>query len=521
MRVRRRGATLLLALLFTVMATTAALMLTQLLPRDALSNRLATRDLTGTLVAEAGIRDIMARFASRLQAGVEPLSTATASFDGTFAGWNWKVQAAADSQTPPVGGGGLRMYKLRSVASLDGKERREVLCWLQAGETMAKYALFLDQGSPSLWDLLAAPGVTTLKGPFHHNGTLKIAVPDPVYTSNGPKPFIGKVSSAGFDAGSPDGFTYMTTTGYSAPYSSANGYDKLNGEGRNGMEAGVAPLPMPTSSLRLKEAAWGSSAPATPPSGVTVNPAGGVYIGGDADKVEMKVVNGNAETTITQGGTISTVTRVTDTAVGAAPIGSRRLVVNGTESVVPGLGSGVTFCTGNIASLKGTNKGAQTLAVDFSAGKSIEITGNILRADTAAGSEPTSTRDKLGLVANVVRMTDDTSLLPRTSGSVTHLYASFYCFDRFEVEQYDNPSLGVGRLQIFGGLQAKNKGGTMTFITGGPNIGDCLSGFGGPSGRGGMRLVSDPTLMTDPPPLYPASEKGKMVIRYWKERNLE
>ncbi|MBS2033632.1 hypothetical protein JST97_01515 [bacterium] len=152
------------------------------------------------------------------------------------------------------------------------------------------------------------------------------------------------------------------------------------------------------------------------------------------------------------------------------------------------------------------------MATDFSNNQDIEITGSLLRADTVPGTKPASKRDNLGLIANHVKITDNVAVLPRNS-SILRIYASIFTQDNFYAEQYDNPALGVGKLEVFGSLISNNNWITQeTDFAGLPS-----SGFSHPSGTGTFRLVTDPNSGFFPPPLFPSSSKGQMEIRYWKE----
>lgn len=512
---RRRGTFLILALFFSVVLGTIALGLIALLPSESAALRVARMDETSSRVAEAGIRDTMAWISSQLQASSEPLTTPTLQRSGTHDDWSWTVDITADPYTPPNPRAGIRMYKLLSTASLGGKPRRATTVWLQAGETLAKYAYLNNAGGGPLWDFILLPGISTVEGPMHNNGHFKLVVPSSAFTGAALlAPINGRLTSSGVFGGSADGFQYATGPGYAAPSTAAD-YNRLNTLGRPGFQAGVDPVAMPASSAPIAAAAWGGAPPTSIPAGVTVNPSGGIFVEGDVDDVRYQVVAGNPVVVITQGGTVTTVTSVTDTPVGPAAIGSRLVQSGTTSSVVAGPGNGVLYANGDINSLAGVIKGRNTVATNFTAGKNLEITGNITRDDTIPGASPTSRRDKLGIVANEVRISDDPSKIPSNSSTHLLLYATMFADQQWLVESAN--SRGVFRGEIFGGIQSRQQAPRYNTFSGTTVI----AGMSGPTGGGTPRIVGDINMAHDPPPLFPSSEQGQMVIRYWREQPLD
>lgn len=503
------------ALLFSVITATVALMLLDLLPSEATSLRLARRDVEASQAAEAGVRDCMAWISFQLKANVEPLSTPTLTRSGSLANWSWSAVITADPQTPPNPPVGLRMYRVDSTALWDGQPRRKIVCWLQAGTSFAKYAAFTHNTPPVGWtSFLLRDNQTAVDGAFRTNGTFKLDIKSTYFSSPFPsnRSFLGMVSAAG-STGVGDGIDYLD-----ASPSTTSDYNRMSALGRPGFQIGVNPMAMPASSQIFADSAWGGTAPPAPPAGVTVNPSGGVFVDGPVDSLVLSVDGGgNSVYSITQGGTVTTITRVSDTAVGPAPVGSRLVQVGATQTVVPGLGSGVLYATGDINAVNGTVKGPNTVATDFSGGHDIEISGHLLRADTVPGAKPTSHRDSLGLIGEEVRITDNTSVVPRTSAHTLRLYASIFAQDHFIAEQPGNTALGVGKLEVFGSIISNNNWQTQTYDT---TTLAPLSGFTHPSGTGTFRLVTDPNAGFFPPPQFPASTNGQMEIRYWKESPL-
>jgi hypothetical protein len=520
----RRGAILLMALFFTVLATTGSLILINVMPSGAASLRLLRRDVESNQAAEAGIRDCSAWISHQLKNNIEPLTTATTTRTGSLGVYSWSAVITADSQTPPSvpTPNGIRMYKVESTVSTNGTPKRRVTCWLQAGTNFTKYAAFTENTpSAGLVNFAIYKNQQTVDGAFRTNGTFKLAIPTGYYGGVTTPAFNGLLSASG-STGLGDGIDY--SAGIAGPTTAAQ-YQDLHKMGKPGFAVGISAMNMPTGTSVIKDSAWGGTAPGTIPAGVTVNPSGGVAIGGDVNDLVLSVDGGsNPVVTITQGATITKVTRVTDSPVGGAPIGSRLVQVGATSTVVAGLGTGVVFSSGDILQLKGTNKGATTIAADYSTGKSIEIVGPLLRADTPvppglptpAGARPSSTRDPLGLIGQEVRITDNVIALPRNL-DVVNIYANIFANDKFFVEQATNPGLGQGRMAVFGSIVGRNSWSTGTRD---PFTFAIASGFGHPSGYAGFKLTSDPNADFFPPPQFPASEKGQIEIRYWKEQAL-
>lgn len=497
---------LLLALFFAVAAGTAASVLLDLLPNEATSLRLARRDIEASQVSEAGVRDCMAWISHRLKNDLEPLTAPSTTRSGSLGKWTWSAVISADPFTPPNPSTGLRMYKIVSTASLDHQPKRKVVCWLQAGVSFTKYAAFTHNTPPPGWtSFFLRHNQTAVDGAFRTNGRVRLTIPSAFFGGVTPvnKGFLGTVTSAG-TTGAGDGMEYVDQ----AP-STQHHYERMSSHGRSGFMTGAAPMAMPSSPQPYANAAYGSVPPASPPAGVSVNPDGGIFVNGAVDSLVLSVdLLGNSVYTITQGGVTTRVTRVSESPVGPAGLGSRLVEQGSVQTVVPNLGSGVLYATEGIGAVNGTVRGDNTLATDFTNGQDIEVTGNITRQDTMSGQKPTSRRDNLGLVADQVRITDNIAVLPRT-GNILRIYASIFAHDNFYAEGHNVSALGVGGLEVFGSVISNNN--WLTQINGGS------SGFTHPSGQGSFRLVTDPNSGFFPPPLFPASSKGQMEIRYWKE----
>ncbi|MGE0493042.1 MAG: hypothetical protein AB7S38_27770 [Vulcanimicrobiota bacterium] len=502
---------MMVALLGVLLLTGLAAGFMLVVPTDlaaATKNRI---DTEASLAADAGVRDSMAWIAHTLANAGEPCNTVTPSpvRTGSLGNWDWSCQIEADPQTPPNGIDTIRLYRLTSRASRDGGDRWQIVAWVQAGQSFAEFGEFTDLSSGGLWDVVIGQGWKS-EGPVHHNGVLRMYISQSYFTGPAPAtPAIdGRITSSGVDASSPDGIHYYSSS--NAPYSYGDGYDRLVTGGLSEVQAGVAPIPMPTSAIAQASAAWGGNPPPAPPAGVTVNPAGGVFIDGDVDAMTMNVNgSGNFVLTIVQAGQTTTVEEDS--------VSSTRIVTppSGAPVTVPGMGTGVIFSNGNIASFSGTNKNAHTVAVDHAALKNIVITGDILRADTPDGSKPTSTSDRLGIVANRVEITGNTALIPRNSTDPLSLYATIMARDRLSVQNATTSA--PGRMAIYGGISS---GHTPDYNLFNPADGTTLAGMGGLNGYGTPNIIYDATLANEPPPRFPTTAGSDLSIRYWHEAPL-
>ncbi|MBX3168708.1 MAG: hypothetical protein KF760_14935 [Candidatus Eremiobacteraeota bacterium] len=509
---KKSGSALLMTLFFAVVAGTAASILLDLLPSEATSLRLARRDVEGSQVCEAGVRDCMAWISYHLKHDLEPLTTVSTTRSGSLGSWNWSAVITADPSTPPNPATGLRMYKIESTALWDQIPKRKVLCWLQAGVSFAKYAAFTDQSPADDYSsFILRPEQTAVDGSFRTNGFVRLSIPSSYFSEHPEiKGFLGMVTSAG-TTGAGDGIDYV---GAGTPPSTQEQYAKMSSLGKSGFSTGASSMALPASPIPYANAAYGSVLPNSPPAGVSVNPGGGIYIQGTVDSLVLSVdLLGNSVYTITQGGVTTKVTRVTESAVGPAPVGSRLVEQGSVQTVVPNEGTGVLYASGGISAVNGTVRGPNTLATDFSNHKDIEITGHLLRQDTVPGDKPRSRRDNLGLIASSVKITDDVDVLPRT-GNILRLYANIFTSEKFYAESHWDRSRGRGGLEVFGSVISRRQWVTQSYANDDP------SGFTHPTGTGTFRLVTDPNSGFFPPPLFPSSSNGQMEIRYWKETPL-
>ena len=489
---------MLTALFFGVLCFALAVGLLTQVPRDLAGASKQNLDLRGSYVADAAIKDTMAWMSFQLTNGVEPctLSDPSPLRTGGLDGWTWRCLIEPDSGTPPNPVSNLRIYKLTAVASLDGIDRYQIVSDVQGGQSFARFSMFIDEDDPSLWDFGVGP-YTRVTGPVHKNRAIRFLVETSIYSGSPPSttPFDGTVSTS-------QSSNIWSSGGDPAV---GNRYDYIFSGGASDLRTGIPPRPLPGDSSILARAAFGGLPTVT--TGVVVNPAGGVFINGDVDDMEMRVNgSGDFELIIRQGPDTTTI--VEETATG-------QRIVNGPSGTysVAGRGTGVIFATGSINSLHGQNKGDHTIAVDFDSSKNIEISGNITRSDTAIGAKPAVTDDRLGLVAEHVYVADE-SVLPRNVATPLYLYATILATQRFEVKNAHSGS--PGSMALFGGVSGKYTWRVNTSSSGGVVI----HGYGGLTGRGTPDLHYDELLATDPPPEYPTTGETELFVRSWREKVL-
>lgn len=473
-------------------------------PIDLTGTSAHTVELEASYAADAGIEDAMAWLGHTLSSGTEPCTITDPEpvKSGTLGDWTWECQIVADSDTPPNGSSNLRLYQLTSVAfDKEGKRRYQIVADVQGGQSFARFSMFIDEDTPDLWDFIVTPQ-TKMRGPIHKNRTIRFYVQNGFYAGApySETPFDGDISTT-------ESSFIWNSGGH--PESNGGAWGSIFSGGLGDVQYNAAPKPLPGDSSILARAAFGGAIPTTMPEGVTVNPAGGVYVNGDVDDMQMSV-NGSGffQVTITQAGQTTTI--VEDTTA------DQRIVnfPDGSVQNVASRGTGVIFATGSINSLAGTNKGDHTIAVDFESGSDIEISGPVIRSDTTPGTEPTVNDDRLGIVAEHVYIAPH-SILPRNVNDTLYLYATILATERFEVK---HPTTGPpGAMAIYGGVS-----GRTTWYVGhfSGSSSQFISGYGGLNGEGTPHLYYDALLANEPPPEYPTTGPSELFVRSWTEKPL-
>lgn len=503
---KKRGVALLTALFFGCFCISLSTGFLLQVPVDLGATAQLERDTRANYVAEAAVEHTMAWISHEIENFREPCTSTNPKpvRSGSLDGLDWTCQVEADGQTPPHGLAPLRVYKLTATVSQAGQEHFRVVADVQAGQSFARYSMFINQDGVIAYDFLVTEH-SQVKGPIHKNRPISFLV-SPSLLNHKP------------DSGIPFDSTISTTESHHKWYVGGVMYEHLEeakyqnflGNGVDDLEYKAKPKLMPSDSTPLAQAAWGGDAPAGLSLGVSANPMGGVYINGDVTSLELSVNgNGHFELRIDQGGLVTTVIEDAQN--------NRRLVTepSGTMYAVDGLGTGVIFATGDIQAIKGKNKGAHTIANKFEDGKTMEIAGSITRADTPVKSEPTGTDDRLGLVSGKITVADE-SVLPRNVNQPLYLYASIMATDVFQVK--DRFTGNPGAMAIYGGLASDKAWETVDFN----NLNELrtTSGYGGLSGFGSANIFYDKLLADEPPPEYPTTASADLSVRSWKEQPL-
>jgi len=501
----RRGVALITALFFGCLCLSLSVGFLLQVPVDLGATSQLRHDTRASYIAEAAVEHTMAWMSHEIENLREPCTSAdpNPTRSGTLDSWEWTCTVVPDSQTPPHGLSPLRLYELTATALLDGKPQYQIVANVQAGQSFARYSMFIDEDGFITYDFLVTED-SQVRGPIHKNRPISFLVSPSVLAASpsGSFPYESVISTT-------DTHHKWYVGGTLQHHLSDEQYENILQNGVDDLEYAAPPKPMPTDSSVLAQAAWGGPV-TSPPPGVTVNSMGGVYIVGDVSEMELSVNgNGHFELRIEQGGSV---TRVIEDLTN-----DRRLVIDssGATSEVAGRGTGVIFATGSIASLRGVNKGAHTIANRFEDGKTMEITGSLTRSDTPVGSEPGVTTDRLGLVSSTIWITDE-SILPRSVSTPLYIYASVMATEIFEVK--DRFSGNPGAMAIYGGMASDKAWATVDFN----NLTELRTthGYGGLSGFGSANIYYDKLLADEPPPEFPTTASASLSIRSWKEQPL-
>ncbi len=430
--------------------------------------------------------------------------TGTAPFDpfGTqpLAGGTYQVTIIPDPNNP---GSSRKTYTILSEGTFGTRTERVSLILRQ--QSFAKYAYFTDSEVSSIsggriWFFSG----DRIRGPAHSNN--RNGSNFQIHWGFGAEPIFDDMvtSAASF-------ITYAPRNP-----SSEEDFLRIYRTGSRGFRLGVDPIPLPESTERQREAAWGSSSGFPTTDGVYVRPDGGIYVRGSCT-VRMQVDSGgNQQFVITQGSTTTTVTVDLRT-------GHRYVERSGQPRItVPGAGTGVFYCTSHITSLSGTvadnllsggdpptilARSAYTIATDVNAGANITITNPIRYQSPPDPSlplnHPTNLRPgTLGLIArNVIISSSAPQFMEINAvilaGSNSTSNGSFY------VANY-NTRTPPGVLKLLGGIIQKARGPVGTFNT---TTGQIVTGYA-------KDYYYDPRLADMPPPYYPTT--GLYDVLSWQ-----
>ena len=518
-----RGTVLYIAMIFIAVVNLLALAYVKAIPTEVNSFLRSQRANVAHYTCEAGINDCLAFVTFELKNGREPTPSGPITRNGTMNGWTWTAEVRPDASSPPSGSASLRFYEITCQAFAPGTTTAARKIRTTVGEeTFARYTNYVDQFPGWVYQNLLSDG-TFIEGHVHTNTHFKIRPSDALYAGSGPA-FKGYVTSAQA-ASIPwdyDGVDYMDAS--QAPYDTSKTpipgrYEKVFLNGQEGLNTNVSRIEMPDTSGGLATRAWGDSTTPLPDVGLVVNVnageiKGGYTWNGDIKSLKLENDGGAARWTIIRdnGGTDEETIILEGQQAGgtldgvAIPLGGTGIKRFGeTTQTFTGVPNGVFHCTGDIKSLEGVNIGPHTISADLQAEKSITITDDITRADTAPGSRPNGSRDVLGLVTYKVIVS---RTVPRDSGNPLYLYTSYlagksetYPDGGFIVEDYDDATLGRGSFYLYGAA------GTGTLYP---------TGVGANYGFG-YRQYFDQNIINNPPPFYPTT--GKLPIRSWREED--
>ncbi len=499
------GVALITALFFGALCLGLATAFLIQVPFDLGATSTLENKTRASYIAEAAVQDTMAWISHTLAKGQEPCTGGdpTPTRRGTLDGWNWTCLVEPDSGTHPNPATQLRIYKLTAIASKDGVQQYRVIADVQAGQSFSRFSIFIDRSGTITYDFVVTKE-SRVQGPVHKNRPISFLVSPELLAGDPPgDPFDSIVSTT-------DSNHLWYSEGRSIAPPTYAQYDSIFKHGSSDLQFGVAPRAVPSDSKILAEAAWGGVVPPAPFVGVVTNDLGGLFIGGDVDRLEMKVnPSGFFVLEIEQMGQVTTVTE--DTASG------KRITrwPSGATSEASGVGTGVIFATGDIRSLKGVNKGPHTIANQFEAGKTIDISGSITRDDTPVGSVPSSNGDRLGIVSSSIFVAKE-AVLPRNIANPLRIYATLLATEIFEVRDRDFGNAGA--MAIYGGMASAKSWKTVKLN----NLTELrvVSGYGGLSGYGSADILYDKRLADEPPPEYPTTGAADLKVRSWREHPL-
>lgn len=455
---RRRGSvvvTTLISLMFVMTMGTALLAVTM---HGLTSTRRIEANTTAFNLAESGLDRAARWFKDQASppsntAAFTPIGGTVTVTEGTY-----NVVAYPDAGNP---GAVLKKYTLVATGIADGRTEKIQLVIRQS--SFGKYAYFTDKETSSvsggrIWFYSG----DRIRGPAHSNNKdgSEFQINWGAVSAN--PIFEDTVTSVG------DFINYTPSNP-----NSEDQFAKIYRAGSRGYELGVDEIPLPSSSDKQKEAAWGPNGSYPGSNGVYTPAGGGIYIRGDSSVVMQLDGSGRQQFLITQSGVTTTLTVDKQNDVMYKKVGS------GTTTTVVGAGNGVVYSTGHITSLSGTiannivggtptgvtHRSAFTIATDVNNGKNITVT-NPIRHSTPYNPDlgPTATSNlysgTMGLIGRSVtvasgapqNMEIDAVIL---AGSSTTTDGSF------SVADY-NTKVPTGTLKVLGGIIQKARGAVGT-----------------------------------------------------------
>lgn len=398
----------------------------------------------------------------------------------------------------------LKRYSIRSRGVVGGRQETvEVLVQLS---NFGRYAYFTDYETSSITSgPIYFKAGEVVDGPAHSNNT-----------GNTDFSINWTSSTAPIFRDQLTGVSSTINYAPSAP-SSEEEFKKVFQDGSRGFRLGVKRVELPESTDRQKVAAWGSTTGFPGSTGVYINaagsvPLGGVYICGDASvelvdggssKQVLQILQGSTRYKVTVDRSASTTTMRRGDSDWADENGG------GTVASYAGLVNGVVYATGNITGLKGEladslmsgstllSRNAWTVATDMVNGKNVTITGSLFYNTspdkTRPWDDPVNLKAAaLGVVARNIIL-DDTCPANLTIQGVMLAGGKNTSDGSFYAENWS--SRAVGTLSLTGSIIQKKRGPVGTF-----------NSFTGTQSSGYQKNYGyDRRMAVNPPPFFPTT----------------
>jgi len=400
-----------------------------------------------------------------------------------------------------------KTYTIEGIgqAARDSHPRRVIMKVQE--QSFALYAYFTDQERSSVSNgTIWFYARDRIEGPVHTNDTLHIS-----WDSTSADPIFRDTISS-----------HANNVDWSprAPRN-PNEWRRVAQGGQDALTLGADYIPLPDSTERQRNAAWGDDWNFPTDEGVNVPHAGstltaGIFVSGDCEmEFDVDPSTGCQLIDIVQGSdtTEFTVDLENNTTTVLYP---------GDEdpTIYTGLPNGVIYCTGDIDSLEGTvadnyengstilRRNAWTIATDVSAGKDVTLTDNLQYQTPPDSTKPETHPSNLrapavGIVAEDVivhrdcpnEMTIDAVILAGGENTTngTFYYAGWQDYKR-------------NNLHILGGIIQKKRGPIGTFN---PYNNVHVSGYN-------KDYHYDPRMADSPPPYFPTT--GEYDVKSWQEK---
>lgn len=432
-------------------------------------------------------------------------STPIDPFNGTIALTDGTCQATIYPD-PGNAGKALKSYTIIATGTAEkGAVQKQVIIKAQE-QSFALYSYFTDhEESPVTSGTIWFYARDRLHGPVHSNDELHIA----------------------WDSTSADPIFYDTVSSHSETVDwnprtpgTTNEWRRVLQAGKDALALNTDRIPLPDSTDRQRDAAWGGSSGFPTTNGVYVPSIGstasaGIFIKGNCTiQFSEQSSTGNQIIAIKQG------TKTTTLTISLA--GNQTTVVTSSPAsttIYSGTTNGVIYCTGNITSLKGMlannyedgsqilRRNAWTIATDVGAGSDITITDNLSYKTPPMSDRPATHPNNLraptlGLVAEDVVLSSSTPTVMTLNavilaGGENTTNGSFYNADWDGTKKND--------LRLLGGIIQKRRGPVGTFRSN--NV--LASGYN-------KDYNYDPRMADTPPPFFPTT--GQYDLTSWQYR---